>query len=530
MVSLLAAKGAPVYALASPSLNASAGVLFARIPPSANWEPCSWRHLAASIASARPRTITRRGLPEADQQTEPAAAVWNPVRAELKASLPDSTYRIWIAPLRPLSIEGSTLHLACPEPKRTWIERRYAPLIRAAMQRSGARALEVAIGGGGDRPGESERVGVRGGAAPLRSKTFERFVIGPGNRLAHAAALVVAEAPGQAYNPLFLHGPPGLGKSHLLGAIANYMSSRFPGLRVLHTTAEAFTNEFLAALAAHDPRGFKERHRDLDALLIDDVHFLEGKHHTQEEFFHTFNALHESGGQIVLCADRPPSELGALTERLRDRFDWGLLVALERPDEPTRRAVLELLRREAPEVGIEPETALALAEQPFPNLRQLEGAFTQVAARASLTNQETVRGELRQLAPNRAAPVNSATILDAVAAHFDLGVETLCGRDRHSKVVWARQAAIHLCRRLTPLSLNQIGAVFSARDHTTIMHALRQVERRLSTDASAASELETLRAGLAQGLPQPPADDRSGCENQLDSTPFSTTQGHPHDA
>lgn len=436
-------------------------------------------------------------MPEAQPDTEPAAAIWGQVRAELKASLPDSTYRIWIAPLRPLSIAGSTLRLACPEPKRTWIERRYVPLIRAAMQRSGAAALDVAIGGASDRPGADERLS--GGREPLRSKTFERFVIGPGNRLAHAAALVVAEAPGQAYNPLFLHGPPGLGKSHLLGAIANYMSSRFPGLRVHCTTAEAFTNEFLAALAAHDPRAFKERHRDLDALLIDDVHFLEGKQHTQEEFFHTFNALHESGGQIVLCADRPPSELGALTERLRDRFDWGLLVAVERPDEPTRRAVLELLRREAPDAGVAPETARALAEQPFPNLRQLEGAFTQVAARASLTDQEAARGELDRLAVPRPEPPDSTAILSSVAARFNLDVMTLRGRDRHAKVVRARQLAIYLCRQLTPLSLTQIAAIFGGRDHTTILHAIRQVDRRLTADPDAASEITELREAVVRG-------------------------------
>ena len=256
------------------------------------------------------------------------------MREELRASYPRSTFDLWLEPLEAVSATGSTLVLSAPPAIRAWVERRYGPaLVRAIGSRAPALTevafVDAAAVGKGTKP-ERER---RPESLPLDpSHTFEEFVIGPGNRLAHAAALAVAESPGEAYNPLFLHGPPGLGKTHLLGAIVEYLRRNHPELEVHYTTAERFTTEFVGALQREGPEAFKARYRGLDALLIDDVQVLEGKQRTEEEFVHTFNTLHSAGKQIVLSSDRPPEALSKLAERLRDRFNWGLRVELEPPD------------------------------------------------------------------------------------------------------------------------------------------------------------------------------------------------------
>src|SRR4029079_14945680 len=272
-----------------------------------------------------------------------------------------------------------TLYLTAPEGVRAWTERRYSSLIAEALAGLDAPLREVSLG-------ELRELGPAPGQDPELnpSYTFERFVIGPGNRLAHGAALAVAEAPAEAYNPLFLHGPPGLGKTPPLAAVANYLRDNAPGLSVRYTTAESFTNEFVAALKASGADAFKARYRDIDVLLIDDVQFLQGKPATEEEFFHTFNALYESGSQLVLSADRIPSELSTLAARLRDRFEWGLTVAVEPPNLATR---LTVLRRLVEEAGVEIADSEALGElanRIDANARQLHGALTRVIAHASL--------------------------------------------------------------------------------------------------------------------------------------------------
>jgi chromosomal replication initiator protein len=331
--------------------------------------------------------------------------------------------------------------------------------------------------------------------------TFERFVIGPGSQFAHAAALAVAEAPGEAYNPLFLHGPPGLGKTHLLGAIANYLHHHNPELTVHYTTAECFTNEFVSSLQGTGIEGFKRHYRGANVLLIDDVQFLQGKARTADEFFHTFNALYEAGAQLVLTADRLPSELTALAERLRDRFEWGLTVALEPPDLPTRLVFLANLARERSE-QVAPEALRAIASRAISNLRLLEGALTRILALGSLTSSAITPEAIDRALPGAGTPPAAAKpeiaqIQKTVSTRLEVPIERLLSPSRVAPIARARQLAMYLSRELTDLSLPEIAAAFNRRDHTTVIHAIRKVEARALEDAALARTIEQLSSDLA---------------------------------
>jgi chromosomal replication initiator protein len=331
---------------------------------------------------------------------------------------------------------------------------------------------------------------------------FETFVIGSSNRFAHAAAVAVAEAPGKAYNPLLVYGDSGLGKTHLLHAIGHYVRSLFTGSRVRYVSSEEFTNDFINAIRDDRASAFQRRYREVDVLLIDDIQFLEGKIQTQEEFFHTFNTLHNANKQIVITSDRPPKRLEALEDRLRNRFEWGLITDVQPPDLETRIAILR--KKAATErLTAPPDVLEFIASKIQTNIRELEGALIRVTAFASLNRQpvDLTLAEivLKDLIPEGAEPeITAAVIIAQTAAYFGLSIDDLCGSSRSRVLVTARQIAMYLCRELTDLSLPKIGQQFGGRDHTTVMHADRKIRQLMAERRSVYNQVRELTNRIKQ--------------------------------
>ncbi len=345
--------------------------------------------------------------------------------------------------------------------------------------------------------------GPRPGGTRLNSKyTFETFVIGSSNRFAHAAAVAVAEAPAKAYNPLFVYGDSGLGKTHLLHAIGHYAQTLYSGLKVRYVSSEEFTNDFINMIRDGKQDGFRRRYRDVDVLLVDDIQFLENKEGTQEEFFHTFNTLHNASKQIVISSDRAPKRLVTLEDRLRSRFEWGLLTDVQPPELETRIAIL---RRKAIQEGLNapPEVLEYIASRISTNIRELEGALIRVTAFASLNRQsvdlQLAEIVLKDLIPEAQGPqITIATIMGQTASYFGLSIEDLCGTSRSRVLVTARHIAMYLCRELTDLSLPKIGQQFGGRDHTTVINADRKIRSLMAERRSIYTQVTELTNRIKQ--------------------------------
>ena len=331
---------------------------------------------------------------------------------------------------------------------------------------------------------------------------FETFVIGASNRFAHAAAVAVAEAPAKAYNPLFIYGESGLGKTHLLHAIGAYAKELYGNVRVKYVSSEEFTNDFINSIRDDKASAFQKRYRDLDILLVDDIQFLENKERTQEEFFHTFNTLYNANKQIVISSDRPPKQLTTLEDRLRSRFEWGLITDIQPPELETRIAILR--KKAAQDKLNAPDDVLEyIASKISSNIRELEGALIRVTAFASLNRQPVDLGlaeiVLKDLIPNEAGPeITSSTIMAQTASYFSLSLDDLCGSSRSRVLVNARQIAMYLCRELTDLSLPKIGQTFGGRDHTTVMHADRKIRQLMAERRSIYNQVNELTTRIKQ--------------------------------
>jgi chromosomal replication initiator protein len=441
-----------------------------------------------------------------------AESLWNEVAGRLKGALNETTYRTWFAEAEGAELSDDAFVLGVPNDfTREWIEGHFLGLIGAALRDVTGQERRVALtvtervpADTPAAPTEAPRRTSPAGDAGMNPKyTFDLFVIGSSNRFAHAAALAVAEAPAQAYNPLFIYGGTGLGKTHLMQAIAQYVAEHSSDLSVRYVTSETFMNDFINSLRDKRIEGFKQRYRTYDLLLVDDVQFFEHKERIQEEFFHTFNSLYEAGSQIVMSSDRPPREISTLEERLRSRFEWGLITDVQPPDLETRIAIL---RKKVKTDGIhipDPQVLTFIASRIETNIRELEGALTRVVAFSSLTGrpmtEELSQEVLKDVFPQgEAAEVSIKRIQEAVVERFGISLNELTGEKRSQNIVYPRQVAMYLSRELTDSSLPKIGKEFGGRDHTTVIHATSKIARMIREDRSVYNLVQELTARIKQ--------------------------------
>jgi chromosomal replication initiator protein len=434
---------------------------------------------------------------------EPSAAkLWASAQQLLRTMLNAEIYNLWFAPVRATNINSEVLTLEVPNDfSGVWLKENYRDLIQDVLGQCTGEALRIEFTvGGSDEPkhppGEGPRMAAK--REPLRDETharefpfnpkntFETFVVGNNNTFAHAAALAVSQAPGKSYNPLFLYGGVGLGKTHLLHAIGQYVVNHKKGARVTYVSSEKFTNEFIDAIQNNQLVRFRKRFRQTDVFLIDDIQFLAGKERIQEEFFHTFNTLHEARKQIVMTCDRPASEIQNLEQRLVSRFEWGLVTDLQPPDVETRLAIL---RKKEKMMGVQLDQPVLdfLANRIRTNIRRLEGALVRVASYSSLTGKpltiEVIEGLLREVLHEEGRQIITIeTIQKKVAEHFDIRLGDMVSKRRPENIAFPRQIAMFLARQLTESSLNTIGEAFGGRDHGTVLHACRLVKGRMEVD------------------------------------------------
>ncbi|ARJ50895.1 chromosomal replication initiator protein DnaA [Staphylococcus lutrae] len=436
--------------------------------------------------------------------------IWENVLNLCKENVTNVSYDTWLkdTTLYTLSDEEAVVIAAQPF-IANWLKTNYTDLIKQFLEAVTGRQLarikfiaeedlqELNLTSSSNQPAQTPAVdNVVSGEQFNTNNTFETFVIGPGNRFPHAASLAVAESPANAYNPLFIYGGVGLGKTHLMHAIGHYVLENNPSAKVLYTSSEKFTNEFIQSIRNNDTESFREKYRNIDVLLIDDIQFIQKKEQTQEEFFHTFNDLHQNKKQIVISSDRPPKEISTLEERLKSRFQWGLIVDITPPDFETRMAILQK-KTEEENLDIPIESLTYIANQIQTNIRELEGALTRVLAYSKLQGKpittELTADALKDIIQvTKSKKITIQDIQKVVGEYYSVRIEDFVAKKRTKSIAYPRQIAMYLSRELTDFSLPKIGEEFGGRDHTTVIHAHDKIKKDIENDATLRQEIENL--------------------------------------
>ncbi len=421
--------------------------------------------------------------------------IWDEALSIIEKDAAPVSFETWIQPIIPCGIEENQVILQVEDSffKET-LENRYLKFIRNAIRYVTKNEYDIVIvtqkeqkAGGYQKINLSNKT-----TSPQRNLNpkyvFDSFVVGSSNRMAHAASLAVAEQPAQAYNPLFLYGNSGLGKTHLMHSIGHFILDNNPESKVLYVTSETFTNELINSIQNNKNDEFRNKYRNIDVLMIDDIQFISKKEGTQEEFFHTFNALYESNKQIIISSDRPPKEIKTLEDRLRSRFEWGLIADVQQPDYETRIAILRK-KSERDHIVVPDDVMAYIAKNIASNIRELEGALTRIVAFATLTNQDIslslAENSLKDIFnKNTSVPLTPDLIQQVVADHFNIRIEDIQGSKKPKNIAFPRQISMYLCRKLLDISLPKIGESFGGRDHTTVIHAITKIEAQLETDTA----------------------------------------------